>query len=143
MTTTMTSTTTAMSMMRHYARISASELKVGNMVALDDKLHIVNSAQFTRKAQGRPFIQVEMTSLNGKKKSHRFRSDEDVELADTERQRLRFVGPTSGDASKLDFLNTDTDETVTVPRELVGDLWVYLSTDPGASLCCSFSSVRC
>jgi translation elongation factor P/translation initiation factor 5A len=114
---------------RSYARISASELKVGNLINLEDKLFTVNSAQFTRKAQGRPFIQLELTSFVGKKKrEHRFRSDEDVEVADTDRLDLHFVGASAGDDDMLEFRDA-SDEIVLVRKDIVGDCWRYLTAN--------------
>lgn len=66
-----------------------------------------------------------MTTLNGKKKSHRFRSDETVELADTESMNLQFIGESADDDTQLEFLN-ESEEMVLVPKSVVGDCYVYL-----------------
>lgn len=68
-------------------------------------------------------MQLALTTLNGKKKNMRFRSADKVELADVESSPVYFRRE-DGDA--LVFATQDFDE-LTVPKHVVGDVWVYLA----------------
>ena len=61
-------------------KISANEIKVGNILEFENKLWKVLKFEHRKPGKGGAYIQVELKDINlGNKKNERFRSDENVE----------------------------------------------------------------
>ena len=63
-------------------KISANEIKIGNILEFENKLWKVLKLEHTKPGKGGAYIQVELKDITiGTKKNERFRSDENIEKA--------------------------------------------------------------
>lgn len=91
---------------------AANELHRKNLIELDGKLFVVRKATHVKPGKGGAFMQVEMKSLDGEKKlSHRFRSEETVNLAVLDPPQFYQLLYTEGDTMHL--MHKETFEQVT------------------------------
>ena len=73
-------------------KISANEIKVGNILEFENKLWKVLKFEHRKPGKGGAYIQVELKDINlGNKKNQRFRSDENVEKAFLEQKNFQFL----------------------------------------------------
>ena len=73
-------------------KISANEIKVGNILEFENKLWKVLKLEHTKPGKGGAYIQVELKDINsGTKKNERFRSDENIEKAYLEQKTFQFL----------------------------------------------------
>ena len=73
-------------------KISANEIKVGNILEFENKLWKVLKLEHTKPGKGGAYIQVELKDITiGTKKNERFRSDENIEKAFLEQKKFQFL----------------------------------------------------
>ncbi|MCX8500866.1 MAG: elongation factor P [Alphaproteobacteria bacterium] len=100
-------------------KISANELRGGNVMEFRGKLWAVVKAQHITPGKGGAFMQVELRDLGGSTKlNERFRSAETVERVRIDEQEFQYL---FGDDQSLTFMDEETFEQLVVPRELVGE----------------------
>ena len=75
-------------------RISANDIKSGNILDYEDELWVVSkNPEHTKPGKGGAYVQVEMKNLRtGNKLNQRFSSSESVEKAFLERKAMSKVG---------------------------------------------------
>ena len=62
-------------------KISANDIKVGNILEINNKLWRVLKIEHTKPGKGGAFVQAEMKDINdGTKRNERFRSEENISL---------------------------------------------------------------
>ncbi|MDI9409330.1 MAG: elongation factor P [Candidatus Pacebacteria bacterium] len=100
-------------------KISANELRGGNVMEFRGKLWAVVKAQHITPGKGGAFMQVELRDLSGSTKlNERFRSAESVERVRIDEQEFQYL---FGDDTTLTFMDEETFEQLAVPRDLLGD----------------------
>ena len=100
-------------------KISANELRGGNVMEFRGKLWAVVKAQHITPGKGGAFMQVELRDLGGSTKlNERFRSAETVERVRIDEQEFQYL---FGDDQSLTFMDEETFEQLVVPRDLVGE----------------------
>ena len=100
-------------------KISANELRGGNVMEFRGKLWAVVKAQHITPGKGGAFMQVELRDLGGTTKlNERFRSAESVERVRIDEQEFQYL---FGDDQSLTFMDEETFEQLLVPRELLGE----------------------
>ena len=100
-------------------KISANEIKVGNILEFGNKLWKVLKLEHTKPGKGGAYIQVELKDINiGTKKNERFRSDENIEKAYLEQKTFQFLY-SSGD--EYFFMDQNNYEQISVNKEKIMD----------------------
>ena len=73
-------------------KISANDIKVGNILEINNKLWRVLKIEHTKPGKGGAFVQAEMKDINdGTKRNERFRSEENIEKAYLEQKKYQFL----------------------------------------------------
>ena len=73
-------------------KIDGNEIKVGNILEIDNKLWRVLKTQHTQPGKGGAYNQVELKEIkNGTKMNQRFRSSESVERAILDEREFQYL----------------------------------------------------
>lgn len=113
-------------------KVIASSLRKGNIVELDDKLYVVLSAENIHPGKGTPVTQLDMRRISdGVKVSVRYRTTEQVERAYVEDRQYHYLYQ---DGDGIHFMNQETYDQLTVPKETVGDQAAYLQENMNVML---------
>ena len=100
-------------------KINAIDIKPGNVLEHQNKLWLVLKRDLVQPGKGGAFAQVEMRDLRGGSKlSERFRTQETVERVRLDEKEMQFLYM-EGDMAT--FMDNETYEQVSVPREVIGD----------------------
>jgi len=105
-------------------KVNASALRNGNVIDMDGRLYVILKADNIQPGKGNPVTQLEMRRLSdGVKTSERFRTTEQVERAFIEESDFQFL---YDEGEGYAFMQTETFEQVSVPKEVIGEPGVYL-----------------
>lgn len=100
-------------------KINAIDIKPGNVLEHAGRLWIVLKRELIQPGKGGAFAQVEMRDLKtGTKTNERFRTQESVERVRLDEKEMQFL---YFDGDLATFMDNETYEQVTVPREMIGD----------------------
>jgi len=100
-------------------KINAIDLRPGNVLEHDNKLWLVLKRDIVQPGKGGAFTQIEIRDLrSGTKATERFRTQETVERVRLDEKEMQFLYA-EGDLAT--FMDNDTFEQVSVPRDLIGD----------------------
>ena len=105
-------------------KVAASSLRKGSVLDLDGKLYVVLSIENIHPGKGTPVTQLDMRRISdGVKVSERYRTTEQVERAFVDDREYTFL---YADGDEFHFMNPQTFDQVTVPKDLIGDAAAYL-----------------
>lgn len=105
-------------------KVIASQIRKGNVVDVDGQLYAVLSAENFHPGKGTPTTQIDMRRISdGIKVSQRYKTTEQLERAFVEDQDFQYLYE---DAEGFTFMNGETFDQVTVPKDIVGDQAPYL-----------------
>ena len=105
-------------------KVAASSLRRGSVVDMDGKLYVVLVVDNIHPGKGTPVTQLDMRRISdGVKVSERYRTTEQVERAFVDEREYSFL---YADGDEFHFMNPQSFDQVTVPRDLVGDAAAYL-----------------
>jgi len=105
-------------------KVAASSLRKGSVLDIDGKLYVVLSIENIHPGKGTPVTQLDMRRISdGVKVSERYRTTEQVERAFVDDREYTFL---YADGDEFHFMNPQTFDQVTVPKDLVGDAAAYL-----------------
>ena len=105
-------------------KVAASSLRKGSVLDLDGKLYVVLSIENIHPGKGTPVTQLDMRRISdGVKVSERYRTTEQVERAFVDDREYTFL---YADGDEFHFMNPQSFDQVTVPKDLVGDAADYL-----------------
>jgi len=100
-------------------KINAIDLKPGNVLEHQNKLWLVLKREIVQPGKGGAFTVIEIRDLrSGNKATERFRTQETVERVRLDEKEMQFLYMEDNQAT---FMDNDSFEQVTVPRELIGD----------------------
>jgi len=100
-------------------KINAIDLKPGNVLEHQNKLWLVLKREIVQPGKGGAFTVIEIRDLrSGNKATERFRTQETVERVRLDEKEMQFLYMEGDQAT---FMDNDSFEQVTVPRELIGD----------------------
>ena len=100
-------------------KINAIDLKPGNVLEHQNKLWIVLKRELVQPGKGGAFAQIEIRDLrSGNKATERFRTQETVERVRLDEKEMQFLYMEGDHAT---FMDNDTFEQISVPRDLIGD----------------------
>ena len=114
-------------------KISANEVKVGNILEFENKLWKVLKLEHTKPGKGGAYIQVELKDINlGTKRNERFRSDENIEKAYLEQKTFQFLYSSGGEYF---FMDQNNYEQISVNKEkIISDTLPYLKDGINVSI---------
>jgi elongation factor P len=96
-------------------KISAFEIKVGNLIEHEGRLWRVLKTNHVKPGKGGAFVQVEMKEVTaGTKLNERFRSGEKIEKAHVEQRSMQYLYL---DSTGHVFMDQQTFEQLTIPVE--------------------------
>jgi elongation factor P len=105
-------------------KISAFEIRVGNLLEYQGKLWRVSKTQHVKPGKGGAFMQVEMKELSaGTKLNERFRSEDKIEKAHVEPRKMQYLYL---DSDGHVFMDLETFEQTTIPVEDLEEQAGYL-----------------
>ena len=106
-------------------KINAIDIKPGNVLEHQNKLWLVLKRELIQPGKGGAFAQVELRDLRGGTKlNERFRTQEAVERVRLDEKEMQFLYMENSQAT---FMDSDTFEQVSVPRETIGNAADFLS----------------
>tara|TARA_Y100000590_G_scaffold14274_2_gene17177 strand:+ start:10876 stop:11442 length:567 start_codon:yes stop_codon:yes gene_type:complete len=106
-------------------KISANEIKIGNILEIDNKLWKVLKLEHTKPGKGGAYVQAELKEISdGTKKNERFRSDENLEKAYLEQKSFQFL---YSSGNEYFFMDQDNYEQISIDKEkIVSETLPYL-----------------
>ncbi|WP_287459569.1 elongation factor P [Sphingomonas sp.] len=105
-------------------KISGVDIRPGNIIEYEGGIWRAVKIQHTQPGKGGAYMQVEMKNLiDGRKTNVRFRSAETVERVRLDTKDFQFL---FADGDGLVFMDKDTYDQVTLPRDLRGDAAAFL-----------------
>ncbi len=106
------------------ANVTASELRVGNIIKYEGNLVKVTACHLHTPGNLRAMVQAKMKNIkNGNNAEYRFRSDEKVERVSLETIEMEYL---YSDETFHTFMNTENYEQTSISNEFMGDLKYYL-----------------
>ena len=98
-------------------KIDGNEIKVGNILEIDNKLWKVLKTQHTQPGKGGAYIQAELKEIKeGTKMNNRFRSSESVERAILDEKQFQYLYE---DNQKYIFMDQKTFEQIELGSDLI------------------------
>lgn len=108
-------------------RISASEVRVGNLIEIDNSLWKVLNRVHVKPGKGGAFVQLELKAIAaGTKRNDRFRSDDKVEKAHVEARTMQYLYAEGG---RYYFMDTESYEQIDLSEDELADQIGYLMPD--------------
>ena len=105
-------------------KISGVDIRPGNILEYEGGIWKVAKIQHTQPGKGGAYMQVEMKNLqDGRKTNVRFRSADTVEKVRLDTKDYQFLYE---DGDMLVFMDKETYDQVTLPRDLLGDAAAFL-----------------
>ena len=106
-------------------KISANEIKIGNILEIDNKLWKVLKLEHTKPGKGGAYVQAELKEISdGTKKNERFRSDENLEKAYLEQKNFQFL---YSSGNEYFFMDQDNYEQISIDKEkIISETLPYL-----------------
>lgn len=108
-------------------QLSATELRVGNIILHNNQLHRVMSVVHVTPGNWRGMVQTKLRNLKtGSQLEHRFRSEDKVEKAVLDTHEMQYL---YSDPSGHHFMNMETFEQIALGDEVLGDALSYILPD--------------
>jgi elongation factor P len=105
-------------------KISGVDIRPGNIIEYQGGLWRAVKIQHTQPGKGGAYMQVELKNLvDGRKTNERFRSSETVERVRLDTKDFQYLYP---EGDMLVFMDKETYEQVSLPRDLLGDAAAFL-----------------
>ena len=106
-------------------KINAVEIRPGNILEYEGGIWRAVKIQHTQPGKGGAYMQVELKNLRDNRKNNvRFRSAESVEKVRLDTKDFQFL---FAEGETLTFMDKETYEQTTLPRDLLGDAAAFLS----------------
>jgi elongation factor P len=104
--------------------MNATQLRKGMVIKHDDDLFSVFSMEHITPGKGRAFVQTKLRNLRtGRMVDQRFRSNDAIEQASLTTAEMEYLYDSGDD---YHFMNQETYEQITLPREILGKAVDYL-----------------
>lgn len=105
-------------------KINANLIRKGNILEHNGRQLVVLDTQIVQPGKGGAFIQVDMRDIrSGTKAQERWRTADTVEKLDVQETECTYL---FGDGDTLTFMDQESFEQFTVPRDLVGEPGAFL-----------------
>jgi elongation factor P len=104
--------------------ITATDIRVGNLIIYNGKPHRVAAMQHRTPGNLRGFVQAKLVNIEtGSNQEVRFSTDEKLEKATLDQQKLQFSYKAGDD---FHFMNQENYEMIELSREVLGEAAGYL-----------------
>ena len=104
--------------------ISATQIRKGMIIRIDDKLYRVEDMKHITPGKGNAIVQTKIRDLNDMTiRDFRFRSVEKVDRVVLEQKDLSF---SYQDGDQYFFMDNETYEQIGLSSEFIGDISIYL-----------------
>ncbi len=105
-------------------KISGVDIRPGNIIEYENGLWRAVKIQHTQPGKGGAYMQVELKNLiDGRKTNVRFRSSETVERVRLDTRDFQYL---FAEGDQLTFMDKETYDQVSLPRDLLGDAAAFL-----------------
>jgi elongation factor P len=112
----------------------ATELRPGLGVKMDGKLFVITNFEHRTPGNLRAFIQVKIKDvITGKTLEKRLSSSDDVEVIDLDRRPMEYL---YSDNSGATFMDNETFDQQTIPKDVLGEALLYLKPNTEAVVLC-------
>ncbi len=112
--------------------INGNAIKVGNIIRYKNEMYKVMTTMVQKPGKGPAYTQAKLRNIVlGNQTENRFRSDEKVEKISLEQQNMEFLYE---DSSGYVFMNTETYDQLSLPKEEVGSATEYLTSNLKAQI---------
>ncbi len=99
-------------------KVAAITVRAGNVLEEGGKLWVVLKSEIFNPGKGASVVQVEMRDLrSGNKNNVRYRTQENVERVSLDESEYSFL---FAEGDSFTFMNQETFEQMTVPRDIIG-----------------------
>lgn len=107
-------------------RISANEIKIGNILDYEGALWVIaKNPEHTKPGKGPAYIQVEMKNIiTGTKLNHRFGSTDHVQKAHLEQREMQYL---YSEDTKLVLMDPSSFEQTMIDQDILGDKLPFLT----------------
>jgi elongation factor P len=113
-------------------KVIASSIRKGNVLDIDGKLCVVMKAENIHPGKGTPVTHLDMRRISdGVKITERYRTTEQVERAYLEEKTYNYLFE---DDTGFTFMEPETYEQVTVPKDMIGEQSVYLQENMAVNI---------
>ena len=100
-------------------KIDGNQIKIGNILEINNKLWKVTKTQHTQPGKGGAYLQVEMKEIKyGTKINERFRSSESVERAILDEKKFQYL---YSDSNKFYFMDSVNFEQIEIGADIIND----------------------
>ena len=100
-------------------KIEGNQIKIGNILEINNKLWRVTKTQHTQPGKGGAYIQVEMKALKeGTKTNERFRSSENVERVILDEKKYQYL---YSNENKFYFMDTKNYEQIEIGEDIINE----------------------
>ncbi|RMD63944.1 MAG: elongation factor P [Alphaproteobacteria bacterium] len=105
-------------------KIQGNAIRPGNIIEHKGRLWRAVRIQHVQPGKGGAYLQVELKDIrDGTKMNERFRSSEDVERVRLDQREYQFL---YSDGDMYTFMDNETYDQISLPRELIGEPAVFL-----------------
>ena len=113
-------------------KVIASSVRKGNVLDVDGKLCVVMKAENIHPGKGTPVTHLDMRRISdGVKITERYRTTDQVERAYLEDKTYNYLYE---DDMGFNFMEPETFEQISVPKDIIGDAAVYLQENMAVSI---------
>jgi elongation factor P len=113
-------------------KVIASSVRKGNVLEVDGKLVVVMKAENIHPGKGTPVTHLDMRRIaDGVKITERYRTTDQVERAYLEDKTYNYLYE---DDMGYNFMEPETFEQISVPKEIIGDGAVYLQENMAVNI---------
>ena len=105
-------------------KINGNAIRPGMVIEHQDRLWVAVKIQHTQPGKGGAYLQVELKDIRGGTKlNERFRASENVERVRLDQKKFQYL---YADGDLLNFMDQESYEQTSLPRDLIGDAAVFL-----------------
>ena len=113
-------------------KVIASQVRKGNVLEIGGRLCVVMKAENIHPGKGTPVTHLDMRRISdGVKITERYRTTEQVERAYLEEKTYNYLFE---DDQGYTFMEPETYEQVTVPKDMIGEQSVYLQENMAVNI---------
>lgn len=114
--------------------MKATMLRPGLGVKMDGKLFVITNFEHRTPGNLRAFINIKIKDvISGKSLEKRLASSDDVEVIDLDRRPMEYL---YSDSSGATFMDQETYDQMTLPKDVLGDVLMYMRPNTQAVVLC-------
>jgi elongation factor P len=114
--------------------MKATMLRPGLGIKMDGKLSVITKVDHRTPGNLRAFIQIKYKEvLSGKSLEKRLASSDDIEVIELDRRPMQYL---FSDSQGATFMDNETYDQQTIPKDVLGDALLYLKENTDAILLC-------